>query len=278
MLRRILLYLPLVLLSAACSVYTPLHTPAPLIDGPQQVELSGGLSTPGYLQGAVTYSPLRHVLLRAAYGSGHNDDDTVSLGTVRQASIFRTRQLEAALGTYWRPGPAVLLGGFAGYGRGTGEHWYLKRSGIRGALLQLGPDSVWTYQYAAHYQRLFADAYVRWFNEDEFLSMGFAYHVEHVRFSRYANADVPTGPQQLWRHEPMFFVRLGYNSANGLEDLVHGQFALGYSFSPGFTMPRERAGNRDATEVRKPLPSFTLSLILRPHVLWQNQARRLRTP
>lgn len=268
---RLLRYCPLALVSTACSVYTPLRAPAPLIDGPQQVELSGGVSTPGYVQGTITYSPLRHVLLRAAGGNGSSETQD----SVTRATPWRMRQLEAALGTYWRPSPTMLLGGFAGYGRGTGTHDYTRRTngGFRISFAQR-PDSLWVYQYRAGYQRLFADVYAHWFaREEALLSMGFAYRVEHVRFDRYTNAGEPTGRRQLWRHEPVFFARLGSDDGDGLENLLHGQFALGYSFSPGFTMTRARAGNRDATEVRKPLPSFALSLILRPHVLWQRPGR-----
>lgn len=269
MLQRLPLFLLLTLLSTACSVYTPLHTPAPLIDGPQQVEISGGFSTPGSLQGAVTYSPVRHVLLRAVYGRGSGDGST-SMDSVTQPNVFRAEQLEAALGTYWRPSPKVLLGGFAGYGRSTGEHWYLKRSGVRGVLFQPGPDSVWAYQYQARYQHFFAEAYTHFLSVDKSLSMGLGYRVNYVRFNRYTNAGAPVDFGRMWRHEPALFARLGGDDP---DNWVNGQLAIGYSFSPGFTMTRERAGNRDITEVRKPLPSFSLSVMVRPDVLWQ-QLRR----
>ncbi|RTQ50803.1 hypothetical protein EJV47_09285 [Hymenobacter gummosus] len=270
MLLRLLRF-PALLGLTACSVYTPLQVPAPLIDGPRQVEVSGGLNTLGSLQGAAVYSPCAHVLLRGAgaFGNltGSDTRDSVTLNTE-----LRTRQLEAALGTYWRPSPAVLLGGFAGYGLGRGAHSYLKLSGLRGALFRdRSQDSIWTYQYQARYRRLFAEAYLHWFAED-LMSVGVAYRIDHVRFRRYVNAEVPTDFRQMWYHEPTLFFRFS-GSRQPADDWVNAQLGFGYGFSPGFRLPEERAGNRAATEARKSRLSITLSLVFQPHLLWQRPRR-----
>ncbi|RAK63910.1 hypothetical protein DLM85_20405 [Hymenobacter edaphi] len=227
--------------------------------------MSGSLRSLGPLEGAVAYSPVQHVLLRGVIGGG-TATGTDTRDSITQPALFRTRQWEASLGTYWRPGPAVLLGGFAGYGRGRGAHDYLRRSGQRGVWFQPGPDSVWAYRYEAQYRRLFAEAYVHWRTEP-FFSGGASYRINHVRFSRYTNDGAAIGFRQMWRHEPVVFLRMG--EEEGLEDWIAGQLSLGCTFAPGFHTPTERAGNRDLAEARKTLPFVTVSVMLRPHQIWR---------
>ncbi|GAB3831577.1 hypothetical protein [Hymenobacter jeollabukensis] len=253
--------LTLLTLPVGCTIYTPLQPPAPVIQRQHEAEISGGMRLSGHVEAAVAYSPLPHVLLRAAAGGNplvHMSPDTVR---------FRVRQREVAAGTYWLVNPQWLVGGLGGVGWGEGTHWYTRHSAP--GLLNFRPDSLWSYRYEARYRRTFGEVYVHRLG-GELFSFGGAYRLNAVRFTRFTNDGVATGFQRTWRHEPQIFVRYGGQRRERGGWLAF-QLSSGLSWDARYRKPAGRAGNRDAVEPRQGGLYTTFSVILRPHYFWLRQ-------
>ena len=134
-----LIPVPLLVVLTGCTIYTPLQPPAPDIRAKGQLEATGGMRLSMHAEGAATYSPLNHLMLRVAGGC-----TPLPAGT--QGSRFATAQLEGGLGTYWPLGQRWLVGGFAG-------------SGLGRSRLQF-PYSVDLENYRARIRRHYGEAYL----------------------------------------------------------------------------------------------------------------------
>ncbi|MBW3127692.1 hypothetical protein [Hymenobacter profundi] len=168
----------------------------------------------GRLEGSAAYSPMRHVIVRAA-GALRTDG--------RDTTYFRTRQLEVGAGTYWALGQRWLVGGSAGYG------WGQSGRGFQDAhyLFLFQRDSTITYQYNARYGKPFGDVFVAY--EDGPFTMGLAYRLSQVHFTTLTNNNQPISLRRMTRNEPMLFMRFG--NRQGVLQWAQLQLTLNASWS-----------------------------------------------
>ena len=103
--QRLLFFLGLGLsqLLASCVVYMPMQCAAPQITDKKQGEISASSYLNGRYDLAGTYSPVRHLLVRAAYSNLRDD--------TKDSTYYRGHQYDLGVGTYWRAGGKWLLGG-----------------------------------------------------------------------------------------------------------------------------------------------------------------------
>ena len=211
----ILLSLLLLLMSlGSCVVYTPLQPSVPLLRDKGQAEVVGSAYLAGRVEGSAAYSPVRHVLVRAAGGLRTDGRDTM---------YFRTRQLEVGVGTYWSLGQRWLVGGSAGYGWGQSSRTFYDTN----YLLFFRRDTTTVYRYAARYGKPFGDVFVAYENGP--FAMGLAYRLSQVRFTTLTNNDQPISLRRMTRNEPMLFMRFG--SSQGVLRWARLQLALSASWS-----------------------------------------------
>ncbi|TGE07782.1 hypothetical protein [Hymenobacter fodinae] len=200
-------------LLASCSVYAPLQPGAPVIRQKGEAEVVASAYLNGRLEASASYSPVEHVIVRAAGGLRAGGGDS---------TYFRNRQMELGLGTYRYLNEQWLVGGLIGYGFGRSNRRF-SRDGFETLWL----DSVVTYEYAARYHKLFADAYVA--NDAGRVTYGGAFRLSQVRFTSLTDKGLPLPLQRMTRAEPMLFMRFsGRNSFRWLQL----QLASSLSWSP----------------------------------------------
>ncbi|SDX76572.1 hypothetical protein [Hymenobacter psychrophilus] len=195
---RLLLFLKTVLLGLlislmmGCSVYEPLRPAAPLLRAKGEAEVAVGGYLSGRLEGSAAYSPLNHLVLRAAGGM------TVNQG---ESAGFRNRQFELGMGTYRQLPADWLIGGGGGYGRGEGNRAFTREG------FGSNRDTTSYFDYAARYHTVFADAFLA--HEGSWTTWGVAYRLSQVRFASLTNNGLPLPLRRMTRNEPMVFVRFG---------------------------------------------------------------------
>ena len=181
---------------------------APALSEKGQVEVAGSFYFNGRLHGAANYSPVRHLLVRAALdGKGDGQDSTYA----------RIHQYELAAGTYWPLGEQVVLGALAGGGSAHSQVRY--DSGIFYTT---------HYQYDARYTKLFGELYGTW-QLGPAVQLGAAYRLTRVRFASLTNLGQPLGLTSMLRGEPMFFLRSTFGLRPGGERLAYVQAGVGGS-------------------------------------------------
>ena len=197
-------------LLVSCSVYAPLQPATPLLHAKGEAEVTASAYLSGRLEGSVAYSPLNHLVVRAAGGLTTTQKDSAG---------FSNRQFELSVGTYRQLGPEWLMGGSGGYGHGEGHrNFWLGRA-------ELFSDTTIYRRYAARYHTLFADIFVA--HEGPWSTWGVAYRLSQVRFGSLTNNGQPVPLRRMTRNEPMVFVRLG--DRQGI--MRWGQLQLASSFS-----------------------------------------------
>ena len=237
-----------------CTIYTPLQPPAPDIRAKGELEASAGARLSTHVEGAATYSPLNHLLVRVA-GCG------TPLPPAGPTVQFAMAQAEGSLGTYWPLGPRWTAGGFAGLGVGRSRLRY--------------PQSSYTDDYRARFRRPYGEVYLHWY-VSPYVALGSVYRLNQVRYHTFTNAGLPTNVRTVVRSEPLVFVRIGDDrqQENGA---FLGQVSIGLSQAHG---PRQRlfqADNlTDPPLYQAKLSTFytTLSLVIHPHLLWKPKAGR----
>ncbi|MBC6606999.1 hypothetical protein H8B13_09230 [Hymenobacter sp. BT188] len=179
-------------------------------------EVAASLYLSGRLEGSVAYSPVKHVLVRAAGGLLPSNGDSVD---------FHIRQFELGTGTYWSLSDRWLVGAMGGYGRGQSNRRFKEND-----FEYFGPDTVISFNYAARFNKVFGEAFVAY--EGEWATVGAAYRLSQVRFSSLTNNGSPVDLRRMTRSEPMLFMRFGNRSGF----LPWGQFqlAVSTSSSPGY--------------------------------------------
>lgn len=226
---------------SSCSVYAPLQSSAPLITqkGQAEVVASGYLS--GRLEGSATYSPVKHLLVRAAGGLRTGGGDS---------TYFRIRQVEAAVGTYRALGEGWLLGGMVGYGSGRSSRRY---NDFEIVYASTSP----TKEYEARFGKPFAEAYFS--RQAHWASWGGACRLSQVRFSTLTNRGEPVPLERMTRFEPMLFMRFG-----GWRVLpwLQGQLATSLSL-PG--EGRVRSPNVAIRDTKEGRLYTSLGLVVYPH-------------
>ncbi|GGF14843.1 hypothetical protein GCM10011383_27550 [Hymenobacter cavernae] len=211
-----------------------------------QTEVAGSVFLAKRLEGSVTYSPARHVLVRAAGGLRPGKVDTTQL-------YFRLRQLEVSAGTYWPLSEQWLVGGLGGYGRGSSSRRY-----DDGGFESLD-DSVTTYQYEARFHKLFGEVFAAY--EGERTTMGLAYRLSQVQFPRLTNNGLPINLRRMTRSEPMFFVR--YWDRAGLFPWAQLQLAVSVSWSADYS--KQVFYERPIKDLKEPQLLTSLGLVIYPH-------------
>jgi hypothetical protein len=194
---------------AGCAVYRPMQCAAPALYNAGQVEVTGSGYFNTRLNGAVNYSPIRHLLVRVAVdGKADSNDSTYT----------RSRQYELAVGTYWPVGEQVVLGALTGTGQA--------RSQVRYRPIET-PFPV-QYEYDTRYNKLFGEVYGTW-QIGSALQAGVAYRLTHVRFTSLTNLGQPLALSAMLRSEPMVFLRSTFGFRPGGERLAYVQAGIGGS-------------------------------------------------
>ena len=205
---------------AGCVVYMPMQCAAPQITDKQQGELT--LST--YLNGRVdvagTYSPVRHLLVRAAYSSLRDDS--------RDTTYYRGHQYDLGVGTYWRLGDQWLVGALGGFGQAQSAAAFT-RSGIIFPAIH--------YAYDTRYNKVFGEVYGSLQASDAF-SLGLAYRVTQVNFTHLTNLGTPVDLSSMTRSEPMLFMRVRLGNGPAENRPVQLQAAWGISDTFGYPAPK----------------------------------------
>lgn len=224
LLRTIVTGLAVILVgSSSCSVYVPLQPSAPMLRSKGESEAAANVYLSGRLEGSIAYSPVNHVLVRAAGGLLPNNGDSVD---------FHIRQFELGAGAYWPLSDRWLVGAMGGYGRGQSSRRFTRSS------LLFDPDPMTIqFDYASRFHKVYGETFVAY--ESEWATIGAAYRLSQVHFSSLTNNGLPVDLRRMTRSEPMFFLRFG----NRTRFLPWGQFqlAISTSSSPGYRVdtPRE---------------------------------------
>lgn len=228
-----------------CAVYKPMQCAAPAIYDKSQVEVAGSIYFNKRLNGAVNYSPVRHLLVRAAIdGKADADDSTYT----------RSGQYELAVGTYWPAGEQIILGALVGGGRAQSQ--------VRYRTIETRYSA--QYEYAAHYNKLFGEAYGTW-QIGPAMQLGAAYRLTQVSFTSLTNLGQPLSITSMLRGEPMVFLRSTFGFRPGGERLAYVQAGIG-----GSALLRAWPGpaNGPESNLLESNTYFTLGLGIFPSMLW----------
>lgn len=234
-----------------CVVYRPMQCAAPAVQDRGQAEVTGTLYFNRRLEVGVNYSPVRHLVVRAAGGGmGDKDDSTYT----------RISQYELAVGTYWPLGGRVLVGVLGGVGQAHSQGRYRA-----GQYLYIG-DSI-SHEFDARYNKFFGEAYGAVQVSPAF-SMGLAYRLTQVQFTSLTDLGQPLTVSHMLRSEPMFFVRSAFGRGPRGERPLYAQFGFGASVLSG-QAEASRLATESESEVLQPRSYFTLGLGLFPHTLFR---------
>lgn len=226
----------------SCSIYAPLQPAAPFIRQRGETEVTASSYLSGRVEGSAAYSPLKHVVVRAAGGLKTNGTDSL---------YYRIRQLEAGIGTYRRLGDDWLLGAMVGYGLGKGGARYY--DDFEKAL----PDSVPLRLYRYSFRKPYVEAYVS--HQSRWTVVGASCRFSQVRFASFTDRGQPAPLRRMSRLEPSVFLRLG-----GADVLpwLQGQVVLSLSMAAG---GRTHSPDK-AVYAMKMEPAFTsFGLVIYPH-------------
>ena len=251
-------------LLSACTVYVPLQGAAPDIRRRGEVEAVGSWSLSNRFDAAATYSPLPHVLLRAAASSKNG-------GYPGRDSTYRlSSQYELGLGTYWPLGQDWLVGGLVSYGRAHAQARYIDDGDFR----LFRRSNFVQHELDARYQLLSAQGYVS-LQAAPRASFGLALRLAQLRLTELTERGQPAPLATFWQAEPMLFVRLRPAQA---PELVQFQLALGTSASPGYNSRRLDDRADPLRQFRLGSSYISVSALLYPHVLWQRKTNRVTQP
>lgn len=253
--RRLFVTLGAVLsqLLASCVVYMPMQCAAPQITDKKQAEVTGSSYLNGRVEAAGTYSPLRHLLVRAAYSTlRSNSKDT---------TYYHGHQYDLGVGTYWHLGDSWLVGAIGGVGQAQSEAAY-----STGGFIFGHPTP---HQYTAHSNKLFGEVYGT-FQASNAFSMGAAYRVTQVNFTTLTDYRIPVELTSMTRSEPMFFVRVRVGSGPVEDRPVHFQLALGMSSTFGYNENDPNTSYPDGVRDLKQGRGYTtLGITVFPHCFFR---------
>ncbi|GAB3637385.1 hypothetical protein GCM10027422_29750 [Hymenobacter arcticus] len=220
---------------------------APALYGKGQVEVAGSAYFNKRVHGAINYSPVRHLLVRAAIdGKSDSQDSTYA----------RIGQYELAAGTYWPLGEEIVLGALVGGGQAHSQVRYRTNETIYSTQ----------YQYDARYNKLFGELYGTW-QIGPTVQLGLAYRLTQVRFTSLTNLGQPLSLTSMLRGEPLFFLRSTFGFRPSGQRLAYVQAGIG-----GSTLLRARPAQASGPESNL-LDSntyFTIGLGFFPSALWQH--------
>jgi hypothetical protein len=256
--RYILVWLGSGLLGVGgCSVYVPMQGAAPEIRAKGEAEATASWSLTNRVDFSATYSPLPHLLVRAATslkGSGRSGSDS--------ASYAQNNQYELAVGTYWPLRKHWLLGGLAGFGQAHAKAQYADDGHT---LLHLGAYQPRQHLFDAIYSKYSGEAYATW-QPSPAVSMGLSYRLVQLRLTDVTDQGVPVQAAPILRSEPMLYFRFRPTSNDGLLQL---QLAIGGSTT--FKYNEQTATDKDdpARQFKVGRSYVSLGLAFYPHMLWK---------
>ena len=252
--RRLLILLGAGLSSflTGCVVYMPMQCAAPQITDKHQAEITGSTYLNGRVEAAATYSPVRHLLVRAAYSNLRDDS--------RDSTYYRGHQYDLGVGTYWRLGSQGLVGGLVGFGQAQTMAAYAT------GIFISSPK----YVFDARYNKVFGEVYGS-FQATEAFSVGAAYRVTQVNFTRLTNVGAPVDLSRMTRSEPMVFIRVRLGKGPTEDRPVQLQTAIGLSdtfgYNPRAPNPNYSPGVSDLKQGRS---YATVGITLFPHCFFRN--------
>lgn len=227
---------------SGCSVYMPLQPGTPLLHAKGEAEVTGSAYLSGRLEGSAAYSPLNHVMVRAAGGLKVNGTDSVH---------YRIRQVEAGVGAYRRLGNCWLLGAMAGYGLGKGGARYYDD------IDRVGPNSILVNLYSYDFRKPYVEGCVS--HQTSWTAVGMSCRFSQVRFSSFTDRGQPVPLRRMSRLEPSVFLRLG---GHNVLPWLQGQVAFCFSIA---AESRTHSPNK-AIYAMKMEPAFTsFGLVVYPH-------------
>jgi hypothetical protein len=242
----------------SCTVYAPMQCAAPSIREKGELEVAATLNINFRAEGAVAYSPVKHVLVRAAGGfrngfPGDNNTDT---------TFFRVRQYEVAAGGYWpfaSRGPftgQATVGALVGYGQAHNERGYIASQSLFGPI-ESSAERFRRYDgsYNTKFGELFGN--LQWRR----LGTGAAFRLTKVEFDQLTNRGVPFGPASLWRFEPMGFFRVRPFRS----EMVQVQVGAGASFN----LNNSSTDDYDTGQIKDPVLRTGFGILFYPHQLWR---------
>ena len=245
------------LLLSGCSVYTPMLGVAPEIRAKGQLEATAAWSLTNRLDVGATYSPVRHLLVRAAAST--KGPLSASDSTRKYAQV---NQYELAVGTYWPLGQRVLVGGLVAFGHSHARARYVNDDDDGYAMDPQSPTNFVQHQFEARYSKYSAEAYGRW-QATPMLGLGLSYRVVQVRLTDVTDAGVPVQAAPILRYESMLFCRL---RPAGRAAAVQLQGAIGWSSVFG---PITGDDFDPARQFRLNRSYLSLGVAFDPHVLWR---------
>lgn len=247
----------LLLGASGCAVYVPMQAAAPEIRAKGEIEVIGSWALADRVDFGVTYSPVPHLLVRAAAsfkGSVPPQPDSVSYS--------KNNQYELAVGTYWPLGEHWLVGGLAGFGQAHAQARYIDD----GATILSFREPI-RHQFDANYNKYLGEVYAT-YQPIPLVSFGLAYRVVQLRLTDVTDLGAPVASAPILRQEPMFYFRLRPEFA---QRSLQFQVALGASSTFGYRrdMPGDEA---DPARQFKLGRSYTsVGIAFYPHLLRQKK-------
>ncbi|PJJ58775.1 hypothetical protein [Hymenobacter chitinivorans] len=232
---------------SSCSVYAPMLPAAPQIRDKGQAEVQATSFLNGRWEAGATYSPLRHVLVRAAGGIKTDSRDT---------AYFRVHQYEVGLGGYYPLGKHWLVTGLGGYGQARSNRGYYQTFLFGNGYLV---------DFKANYRRVFGELSTSYYNS--WVTLGLAYRLSKVDFTSLTYNGAPLGMSGMLREEAMLFARFG--SEEGSLSWLGFQVSLGTTAVPR-SRPEDQNTNpyaREYDHLRESRILMGASLIVYPHRL-----------
>jgi hypothetical protein len=237
----------------SCVVYMPMQCAAPQITDKKQGEVTASSYLNGRYDLAASYSPVRHLLVRAAYSNLRDN--------TKDSTYYRGHQYEFGVGSYWQPGSRWLVGGLGGFGQAQGAAAYTRTGFLFGYPTR--------YEFDTRYNKWFGEAYGV-FQATRVVSFGAAYRVTQVNFTRLTNLGGPVDLSRMTRSEPMLFLRV--RLGNGpLEDRpVQLQAAWGASATFGYPPPKGSSVvyGPGISDLKQGRSYSTIGITIFPHCLF----------
>lgn len=245
-------------LLGGCTVYVPMQGAAPDIRAQKEVEISGSWSLTNRVEVAAAYSPVRHLLVRAAASAKGGRPDPAD-----SSRYLQNNQYELALGTYWPLGQHWLVGGLAGFGQAHSQAQYTDDGDVR--LTIFGNRQPIRHRFDAIYAKYSAEAYASW-QPSEAVSLGLAYRLVQLRLTDVTDQGVPVRAEPILRYEPMLFFRYRPPLKEGVLGL---QAALGASYTFGYDARAAYDQADPARQFRLAYSYASLGVSFYPHLLWR---------
>ena len=239
------------LLLPSCVVYMPMQCAAPQITDKQQGEATISTYLNSRADAAATYSPVRHLLVRAAYSNLRDDS--------RDSTYYRGHQYDLGVGTYWRLGDQWLVGGLVGFGQAQSAAAYSR------GIIFASPR----YEFDTRYNKIFGEVYGL-VQTSEAFSIGAAYRVTQVNFTHLTNFGAPVDLSRMTRSEPMLFVRVRFGTGPTENRPVQLQAAWGTSATFGYDERNNQTVYAfGVNELKQGRGYTTIGVTIFPHCLFR---------